>query len=309
MADPPQIPDATAGNWVDRYAPPAMRPFAQLARWDRPIGWWLLLLPCWWSATLGADSLGRTYPGIVTMVLFLVGAIAMRGAGCTYNDIVDRDLDAGIARTRSRPIASGQVTVGGAGLFMAVQALIGLAILLQFNRLTIFLGFGSLLVIAVYPFLKRFTNWPQIGLGLAFSWGALLGWTAETGSLGLAPMLLYAGAVFWVVGYDTIYAMQDLEDDALIGIGSTARLFGRHARQAIALLYATAIALFGVSFLTAGVGWIAYVGLALGAIQLARQAIRSGGADADLALRLFRSNRGFGLILLVGLIVDAAVTA
>jgi 4-hydroxybenzoate polyprenyltransferase len=242
------------------------------------------------------------------MALFLAGAIAMRGAGCTYNDIVDRDLDASVPRTRGRPIPSGQVSIPAALLFLVAQALVGLAVLLQFNTLTIWLGLGSLAVVALYPFLKRFTHWPQIGLGLAFSWGALLGWTAEAGSVTAAPLLLYAGCVLWVVGYDTIYAMQDKEDDALIGIGSTALLFGRRAGIAVTALYAGALLLFATAFVATGTGWAAYVGLAAGAVQLGWQAWNVGDADEATALRLFRSNRGFGLIVLLGLLADAVLT-
>ncbi len=303
------IPDAPRGNWVDRFAPAGLRPFARLARWDRPIGWWLLLLPCWWSATLAADSAGRSFPSVWTMVLFLIGAIAMRGGGCTYNDIVDRDLDASVARTRSRPIPSGQVTARAAAVFLVTQALVGLAVLLQFNGLTIWLGFASLGVVALYPFLKRVTNWPQIGLGLAFSWGALLGWTAETGAIAAAPLLLYAGGILWTIGYDTIYAIQDIEDDALIGVHSTARLFGARVGMAVALFYLGAIILFGAALAAAGAGAAAYAGLTLGAGQLGWQAWRTGSADSALALRLFRSNRLFGLVLLAGLIADAVLTA
>jgi 4-hydroxybenzoate polyprenyltransferase len=302
------VPDAPARNWVDRFAPAGVRPYARLARWDRPIGWWLLLLPCWWSATLAADAAGRAYPGVLTMVLFLVGAVAMRGAGCTYNDIVDRDLDASVTRTRSRPIPSGEVGVTAAALFLAAQSLAGLAILLQFNGLTIWLGLASLALVALYPFLKRVTHWPQIGLGLAFSWGALLGWTAEAGSVTATPLLLYAGCVLWVIGYDTIYALQDKEDDALIGIGSTAQLFGRHVAGAVAALYGGAVVLFAAAFAVAGAGWPAYAGLAAVAAQLGWQAWSVGDADEAAALKLFRSNRAFGLILLAGLLAGAVLS-
>jgi len=307
-ADSKSVPDAPAGNWVDRFAPPPIRPFARLARWDRPIGWWLLLLPCWWSAALAADAGGRAYPDILTIALFLVGAIAMRGAGCTYNDIVDRELDASVARTRSRPIPAGEVSVAAATAFLALQALVGLAVLLQFNGLTIWLGFGSLAVVALYPFLKRITNWPQIGLGLAFSWGALLGWTAETAAVSAAPLLLYGGCILWVMGYDTIYALQDKEDDALIGIGSTARLFGPNVGIAVAAMYAGAAVLFAAALVAAGAGWAAHLGLAAGAMQLGWQALAIR-ADETRALALFRSNRQFGLIVLLGLLADAAITA
>jgi 4-hydroxybenzoate polyprenyltransferase len=224
------VADAVRGHWVDRWLPEAWKPYARMARLDRPIGWWLLLWPCWWSAALAAAALGRAYPDPWHLVLFLIGAVAMRGAGCTYNDIVDRDIDAEVARTRSRPIPSGQVSVRSAKLFLLAQALVGLAVLLQFNRFAIFLGIASLLTVAVYPFLKRVTDWPQLGLGIAFSWGALMGWAAAFGSLALSPVLLYLGGIAWTIGYDTIYAHQDKEDDALVGVRSTARLFGARTR-------------------------------------------------------------------------------
>lgn len=302
------MPDARPGNWVERFLPAPVRPYARLARWDRPIGWWLLLLPCWWSATLAADSLGRSWPDFLNLALFLIGAIAMRGAGCTYNDIVDRDLDAAVARTRSRPIPNGDVTVTGAALFLVLQALVGLVVLLQFNPLTIWIGLGSLGAVALYPFLKRVTDWPQLGLGIAFSWGALVGWTAEAGSFDVAALILYAGGILWTIGYDTIYAIQDIEDDALIGVRSTARLFGENVGNAVAGFYAGTVVLFAAAFAVAGAGWIAFVGLALGAVQLAWQARIAGRVEGRAALHVFRSNRGFGLILFVALIVDAWAT-
>jgi 4-hydroxybenzoate polyprenyltransferase len=224
-----RVADST-GNWVDRLAPGWTRPYLRLARLDRPIGSWLLLLPCWWSAALAAIATPVRPPDLGQLLshlaLFFIGAFAMRGAGCTWNDIVDRDLDARVERTRSRPIPSGQVGVGGAATFLVLQALLGLAVLLQFNRFTIFVGVASLAVVAIYPFMKRVTYWPQIVLGLAFSWGALMGWPAIFGRLDQPALLLYAGAICWVIGYDTIYAHQDREDDAFIGIKSTALLFG-----------------------------------------------------------------------------------
>jgi 4-hydroxybenzoate polyprenyltransferase len=218
------LPDAQSG-WLARALPPACRPYLQLARIDRPIGWWLLLLPCWWSTAL-AGVASRAAPNVLHLALFLVGSIAMRGAGSTYNDIVDRRLDASVARTRNRPIPSGRVNVTSAVAFLAAQALVGLAVLLCFNFFTIALGLGSLAIVAVYPFMKRITSWPQAVLGLAFSWGALMGWAARFASLAAAPVLLYLAAIFWTMGYDTIYALQDMEDDAIVGIGSTARRFG-----------------------------------------------------------------------------------
>lgn len=304
-----QIPDAPDGNWVDRYLPEPLRPFARLARWDRPIGWWLLLLPCWWSSALAADSIDKSFPSGAALALFLVGAITMRGAGCTYNDIVDRDLDIAVARTRARPIPSGQVTLAAAALFLIVQLVVGLVVLLQFNSFTIWLGFGSLMLVALYPFLKRVTNWPQIGLGLAFSWGALLGWTAETGSLAAAPLFLYAGGILWTIGYDTIYAIQDIEDDGLIGVRSTALLFGSRVRIAVAMFYAGAVILFATALALAGAEWAAFAGLAVGFVQLAWQASRISPTDSSGALALFRSNRTFGLILFIGIVADSLITA
>ncbi|MGD9740157.1 MAG: 4-hydroxybenzoate octaprenyltransferase [Bauldia sp.] len=302
------VPDAPRGNLIDRFAPAALRPFARLARWDRPIGWWLLLLPCWWSLTLAADSLGRAYPDPWYAVLLLVGAIAMRGAGCTYNDIVDRDLDASVERTRHRPIPSGAMSVRAALVFLVLQALVGLLVLLQFNGFTFWLGIASLGAVALYPFLKRITDLPQLGLGVAFSWGALLGWAAETGGLALAPILLYLAGIAWTVGYDTIYALQDKDDDALVGIRSSARLFGERAQFAVAVSYAIAVVLFAGALMAAGAAWPAWLGLAAGAIQLAWQVRSIDLADPGRALGLFRSNRLFGLIVLAGLLLSAAVS-
>src|SRR5271154_1050391 len=199
------VADAT-GNWVDSLAPAWLKPYLRLARLDRPIGSWLLLLPCWWSAALAAVAEHARAPNLVHILLFFIGAFAMRGAGCTWNDIVDRDLDKSVERTRSRPIPSGQVSAAQAALFLALQALIGFAVLISFNTFTIWLGIASLAIVAIYPFMKRLTYWPQIVLGLAFSWGALMGWAAAFGRLDLPAFLLYAGSIAWVIGYDTIYA-------------------------------------------------------------------------------------------------------
>ncbi len=232
----------SSGNWVDSLAPAWTRPYLRLARADRPIGSWLLLLPCWWSAALAAVAAGDPRPNLAHLALFALGAVAMRGAGCTWNDLIDRDLDARVERTRSRPIPSGQVSVAAAAAFLVLQALVGFAVLLSFNRFAIAVGIASLAIVAAYPFMKRITWWPQIALGLAFSWGALMGWAAAFGRLDPPALLLYAGAIAWVVGYDTIYAHQDREDDALIGIKSTARLFGERTRPALAAFYALALA-------------------------------------------------------------------
>src|SRR3954449_8743447 len=249
-----RVADAT-GNWVDTHAPSWSRPYLRLSRLDRPIGSWLLLMPCWWSAALSAGVAHRLGPLPLTIALFFIGAFAMRGAGCTWNDITDRDLDARVERTRSRPIPAGQVSVAQAFAFLVLQALVGLAVLVQFNRFAIFTGIASLVIVAVYPFMKRITSWPQVVLGLAFSWGALMGFAVAFGRIDATALVLYAGSIAWVIGYDTIYAHQDAEDDALIGIKSTARLFGARTRRALMAFYALAVALIAAALALAGTGW------------------------------------------------------
>jgi len=298
------VADAVRGHWADRFLPAALRPYARLARLERPIGWWLLLWPCWWSSALATDAAGWRFPNVWHLALFLVGAVVMRGAGCTYNDIVDRDLDAQVARTRSRPIPSGQVTVRQAAAFLVLQALIGLAVLLQFNRFAVVVGIASLATVAVYPFMKRVTWWPQVGLGIAFSWGALMGWPAIFGRLDWPPVLLYLGGIAWTIGYDTIYAHQDKEDDALIGVRSTARLFGTRTRPLLILFYGVATLLFAAAFFLAGAGPLAYLGLAAGAVHLGWQVKAIAIDDPDNCLMLFRSNRDYGWIVFAGLVAD-----
>lgn len=301
-----RVADST-GNWVDTLAPHWARPYLRLARLDRPIGSWLLLMPCWWSAGLAAIHAGTPYPNPWHVLLFFIGAFAMRGAGCTWNDLVDRDLDAQVERTRSRPIPSGQVTPRQAFAFLVLQALVGLFVLLQFNWFTVATGIASLATVAVYPFLKRVTYWPQIGLGLAFSWGALMGWPAVFGRLDAPAFILYAGSISWVIAYDTIYAHQDREDDALIGIKSTAILFAENTKPMLAAFYAAAVALIGIAGWTAGAGLVFAAGLAAFAAHLAWQVKRLDISDSALCLRLFKSNRDAGLILFAGMIADAAV--
>ncbi|WP_349359639.1 4-hydroxybenzoate octaprenyltransferase [Stappia sp.] len=300
-----RVADAVKGHWVDTRAPDWLRPYARLARWERPIGWWLLLWPCWWSAALAAIAGGAAYPDPWHLLLFMIGAIAMRGAGCTYNDLVDQDIDDKVARTRSRPLPSGQVTPLQAKVFLVAQALVGLAVLLQFNGFAILLGMASLAVVAVYPFMKRVTNWPQLFLGLAFSWGAFMGWAAAFGRLDWPAVALYAGGILWTIGYDTIYAHQDKEDDALVGVKSTARLFGDRTRPALVLLYGGATALFAAALVGAGGGILAFVGLAAGFMHLMRQIAVLDIDDNDQCLKLFRSNAQFGWILFAGLVADA----
>jgi 4-hydroxybenzoate polyprenyltransferase len=301
-----RVADST-GNWVDGVAPDWLRPYLRLARLDRPIGSWLLLMPCWWSSGLAAVHAGDAVANPWHIALFFIGAFAMRGAGCTWNDIVDRDLDGRVERTRSRPIPSGQVSVAQAAAFLVLQALVGLVVLLQFNRFAVAAGIVSLAVVAVYPFMKRFTSWPQIGLGLAFSWGALMGWAAAFGRLDLPAYLLYAGSIAWVIGYDTIYAHQDREDDALIGIKSTALLFGAHTKPALVVFYSAAVVLIGVAGWTAGAGPVFVLGLAAFAAHLAWQVVRLDIADPGTCLMIFKSNRDAGLILFAALVLDAAL--
>jgi 4-hydroxybenzoate polyprenyltransferase len=299
-----RVSDAT-DNWVDTHAPLWSRPYLRLSRLDRPIGSWLLLMPCWWSAALAAGIAHDVSRLPLILVLFLIGAFVMRGAGCTWNDITDRDLDAQVERTRSRPIPAGQVSVAQAAAFLVLQALVGLAVLLQFNSYAVATGIASLIIVAVYPFMKRITWWPQIVLGLAFSWGALMGFAAMFGRIDATALFLYAGSIAWVVGYDTIYAHQDTEDDALIGIKSTALLFGARTRPALMVFYGLAVVLIGVALALAGSGWMAWIGLAAFAVHLVSQIERIEIGDPRLCLRIFKSNRNAGLLLFAGLLSDA----
>jgi 4-hydroxybenzoate polyprenyltransferase len=298
--------DAAPVTWVDRYAPSQVRPYLRLARADRPIGVWLLLWPCWWSILLALPHLHVSFAGVAyvlwLMVLFAIGAAVMRGAGCTYNDIVDRDIDAKVARTAGRPIPSGQVSVVAAAAFLVAQLLIGLLVLLQLNWFSVGLGALSLVPIAIYPFMKRITDWPQAFLGLTFNWGAMLGWSAVTGGLGVAPVLLFAGCVFWTLGYDTIYAHQDKEDDALIGVRSTARLLGDRTKLWLAGFYGAALLLFLSAGLVAGLGVGFFVVLGAVAGHFAWQILRLDIKDGVNCLVTFKSNRDLGLIMLVAIL-------
>jgi 4-hydroxybenzoate polyprenyltransferase len=302
------VADAT-GNWVDTRAPSWSRPYLRLSRLDRPIGSWLLLMPCWWSAALAAGVIGDVGQLPLNLLLFFVGAFVMRGAGCTWNDITDRDLDALVERTRSRPIPAGQVSVPKAVAFLVVQALVGLAVLVQFNRFAVMTGIASLVIVAVYPFMKRITWWPQIVLGLAFSWGALMGFAVTLGRIDATALLLYAGSIAWVIGYDTIYAHQDAEDDALIGIKSTARLFGARTHRALMAFYTMAVVSIGVAIALAGARWPAWIGLAAFAAHLVWQISRLEISNPALCLRIFKSNRDAGLLLFAGLLAEAAMRA
>lgn len=299
------LPDAVVDHPVWRHAPAAWRPFVQLARLDRPIGWWLLLLPCWEGSALASAAL-RHPPNLYHLTLFFIGAVAMRGAGSTYNDYVDRDIDAKVSRTRGRPLASGRVSARAALWFIVAQCLIGLAVLLSFNGFTIALGLLSPLIVLIYPFAKRLTSWPQAVLGLAFAYGAMLGWTAQTGALGAPALLLYVAAILWTIGYDTIYALQDLRDDAIAGVRSTARLFGPHVKRAVASLYAGSVICAALAAKMIGGGVFAYAGVAAYAAHLAWQTAQTeDGVAPETALKLFRANRDAGLLLFAGFFLQS----
>jgi 4-hydroxybenzoate polyprenyltransferase len=300
---PGSLPDARPTSLILRLTPDFALPYVQLARLDRPIGWQLLLAPCWEATALAGDAAHRG-PNLSHLALFFVGAIAMRGAGCTYNDILDRKLDAGVERTKGRPLPSGRVSVRAAAVFLVAEALVCLAVLLSFNAFSIGLGLASLAIVAIYPLMKRITSWPQAVLGLAFSWGALMGWAATYGTLGLPAVLLYAAAFCWTIGYDTIYALQDTRDDAIVGIKSTARLFGAQARLGVGLFYLLTAILTQAALLSIGAGYVAEIGWLGFAAHLLWQLAQVEGASPATALRLFRSNRDAGLILFAGIALE-----
>ena len=294
-ADPTDI---HVGDWVDRRLPRWAEPYARLARLDRPIGTWLLLFPGWWGIALA----GPRWPDPLLLLLFAIGAVAMRGAGCTLNDIADRDYDGQVARTRLRPIPSGRVSVPQAAIFMTAQLTVGAAILFSLNRASILLGVAVLGLIASYPFMKRATYWPQLFLGLNFNWGALIGWTAATGSLAWPPVLLYLGGICWTLGYDTIYAHQDKEDDARIGVKSSALALGERTRPFLFLFYGGAVVLWAFAGVVGGLTPVFLVGLAAAAAQLCWQAARVDTGDPLDCLAKFRSNRAVGWLVLAGIV-------
>jgi 4-hydroxybenzoate polyprenyltransferase len=298
------LPDARADNWVDRFAPQRLRPWLKLGRLDRPAGAWLLLLPGWQGIAL-ADAIARRPPSLDLLLLFLIGAFVMRAAGCAFNDIVDKDFDRQVARTAARPIAAGQIGRKGALGFVIGCCLIGLLILTRMNLFSIGLGAGSLILVAIYPFMKRITWWPQAWLGLTFNWGALLGFAAVEGRLGLPCVLLYLGGLFWTLGYDTIYALQDMEDDALVGVKSSARRLGGQVRLGVAIFYGLAALLALATVLTARLGVVSLIGVGLYAGHLLWQASRVRAEGGALALSLFKSNRWAGFILFLALAAGA----
>jgi 4-hydroxybenzoate polyprenyltransferase len=302
------VADAPRDNWVDRYAPESWRPYLRLMRLDRPIGTWLLLFPCWWALALAEIDEGLPHPNLWYMLLFAIGALVMRGAGCAYNDYIDRDFDAQVARTASRPIPSGQVTPEDALVLVGVLGFIGLVVLLQFNWFTVFLGAASLLLVLIYPYMKRFTYWPQLVLGLAFNWGALVGWAADEDGLELAPFLLYFGAVAWTIGYDTIYAHQDTEDDLMLGLKSTALKFGEESPTWVGAFYSIAVVFWTLAGFLGGAHLIFFLTLALVGLQLSWQVSTLDINDPKNCLRRFRSNRDVGLVLFLGLAADMFIS-
>jgi len=291
------VPDSERRGFIGAL-PARLRPFASLMRLDRPIGTWLLYWPCAWSVALAGVG------GRWTLFLWLgLGAFAMRSAGCVYNDIVDRELDQRVERTRLRPLASGRVSIESAWLLIIGLCLIGLVVLLQLNLTAAIVALVSVALVAAYPFMKRITWWPQAWLGLVFSWGALVGWPAVTGSLDWPPILLWFGSIAWVVGYDTLYAIQDIEDDALVGVKSSARRLGKRAAIGVAIFYAIALILWGAAIWALRPDWVALLTLLPAAVHLAGQALRADPADGPLALRLFRSNRTCGLLVFLAMLV------
>ncbi|HEY8592513.1 MAG TPA: 4-hydroxybenzoate octaprenyltransferase [Sphingomicrobium sp.] len=291
------VPDSERRGFIGAL-PPRLRPFASLMRIDRPIGSWLLYWPCAWSVALAGVG------GRWDLFLWLgLGAFAMRSAGCVYNDIVDRDLDRKVERTRLRPLASGRVSLRAAWLLIALLCAIGLLVLVQLSPTAALVALASIAPVAAYPFMKRITWWPQAWLGLVFSWGALVGWPAVTGSLGWTPFLLWLGSIAWVVGYDTLYAIQDIEDDALVGVKSSARRLGDKAALGVGGFYAIALLLWGAAIWSVRPDWLALVALIPAALHLANQALRADPKDGALALQLFRSNRSCGLLVALAMLV------
>ncbi len=301
------LADAPRSNWVDRFAPGSLKPWLRLVRADRPIGAWLLMWPCWWSVALSVraeDDFIDLWSDIRLLLLFMAGAFVMRSAGCIYNDIIDRDIDAKVARTKGRPLASGQISLGAAIACTLALCLVGLAVLLQFNTFAVALGFGSVGIVLIYPLMKRVTFWPQAVLGLAFSYGALMGWAAYWGDLAAAPIVLYAASIAWTIGYDTIYAHQDKEDDVLAGLKSTALRFGSSTPAWLSLFFGITIGGLAFAGWSIGAGLWFYCGLAAAAAHLVWQVTTLDIDDPDNCLQRFRSNHGFGAIVFLAIVAD-----
>jgi 4-hydroxybenzoate polyprenyltransferase len=297
--------DIEAGGWIEKYVPAHARPYVLLARLDRPVGIWLLLLPCWWSAALAAKGI----PSWTLLLLFAVGAVIMRAAGCTLNDIADRDFDAQVARTRNRPIASGAIGLRAAHIFLGALLIAGLAVLLCFNREATIVGVASLPLVLIYPFMKRLTDWPQAWLGLTFNWGALMGWAAVTNDLAMPAFLLYAGGFFWTLGYDTIYAHQDRQDDLLIGVRSSALRLGNRTRPFLYVCYGLCLALIAAAGLKAGLGVVFLAWLAPAAVLLLWQTLSVRLDEPADCLAKFRSNLWFGLIVFAAIVAARVIEA
>ncbi len=293
--------DIPRGTWIDRRVPEALRPYLRLARIDRPIGSWLLLLPCWWGLVLASPGLTPAGPLAWLALLFALGAVAMRGAGCTLNDIVDRRIDARVARTADRPIPSGAVSLRAAFVFLGLQLLVGLFVLLWLNPFTMILAAASLVLVAAYPFMKRITFWPQAWLGLTINWGALVGYAAVAGTIRPEALLLYAAGLFWTLGYDTLYAHQDKEDDRVLGVKSLALRLGNATRPWLAAFYGTCLALIAAAGAMAGLHPAFYGFLVLAGLHLGWQVASCAIDDPGNCLDRFRSNRGFGLLVLLAL--------
>ncbi len=298
--NPDQATDIRGDSWMLRLAPRAWKPYLRLLRADRPIGTWLLLLPCLWSVTMAAKASGAAMPPAEFVALFALGAFVMRGAGCVINDLWDRDIDGQVARTAQRPIASGEIPVRHAILFLAALLLIGLYVLLQFNATAITLGIASLGLVAVYPLMKRITYWPQAFLGLTFNWGALLAWAAVTGAVEGAAIAMYVAGFFWTLGYDTVYGHQDKADDILVGVKSASIKLGRKTRPFVCLVYALTVSLLALAGAVSGLGWFYFAMLAGGAMQMFWQVSTLDIDQPDNCLARFKSNRDFGLMIFLG---------
>jgi 4-hydroxybenzoate polyprenyltransferase len=303
------VADAAASNVVDRFAPSILLPYLRLARADRPTGLWLLAIPCFWSVALAARSIGTTYPDPWLLLLFAIGAIVMRAAGCTYNDLVDEDIDAQVARTQTRPLPSGQVTRRAAVIFMLALCFIGLAVLVSFNSFTIWLGLGVIPIVALYPMVKRYSYWPQVVLGLAFNWGALMGYAAVLGRVEWPAFVLYGGAIAWTIGYDTIYAHQDRYDDALIGLKSTALRFGRATKAWLSGFYTIAWLGITAAGLLSSAEIVFLLGMGAAGAHLLWQVTTLDIDDQENCLKRFRSNRDFGAIVFAAIVLDMVLAS